>query len=300
MLPRVSVIMPAYNVAAFLTEAVASVTSQRNCRWELLIVDDGSGDDTRHLAESLVAEHPDKLSLLRHPGGARRGISASRNLGLRHATGELIAWLDADDVVTPESLARRVSLLEAHPEIGMVCGNTAYWYSWTGRPEDAARDHLDQHRVTAGTSFAPPHLLTAWVRRSVGMPCICSVMVRRSLLEHVGGSEERFEGLFEDQVLFAKIALAAQVLFVDECWARYRRHDTSTCAIARQTGQEDDITRAYERWLSTYVADSNVSDEPLRRALRMQRFNRHRRHATQRVRNILRSLRPHVAGRAQG
>ena len=182
MQPTISVIMPAYNAAPFLEEAVASVTSQCSCPWELLIVDDGSRDETPTIAGSFVAQHPDRVFLLSQPGHTRRGISAARNLGLRHARGHLIAWLDADDVMMPGSLARRASLLETRPEIGMVCGNTAYWHSWTGRREDARRDYLAQLGVSDGTSFPVPHLLTAWVRRTVGVPCVCSVMVPRHLL----------------------------------------------------------------------------------------------------------------------
>ena len=68
-------------------------------------------------------------------------MSASRNLGLREAQGEFVAFIDADDVYLPEKLERQSDLLDAHPDAAMVYGPTLHWHSWTGRAEDAALDY---------------------------------------------------------------------------------------------------------------------------------------------------------------
>src|ERR1700742_2903638 len=98
MNPSVSVIIIFLNPGArFLREAVDSVFAQTHGDWELLLCDDGSTDDASAYARELAKQHPGRVTYLEHPGHENRGMSAARNLGLRHASGEFVAWLDADD-----------------------------------------------------------------------------------------------------------------------------------------------------------------------------------------------------------
>ncbi len=73
-----------------------------------------------------------KFSICEHEGHVNKGLSATRNLGIRSSRGEYIATLDADDIWLPNKLREQVSIMESHPEIGMVYGNTKAWHSWTG------------------------------------------------------------------------------------------------------------------------------------------------------------------------
>ena len=107
--PRVSVIIIVYNGETYLAEAIDSVLAQTWPDYELLVVDDGSHDGSRELTQSYVDAHPERVRLLRHPGGVNRGMSATRNLGLTHAKGELVAFLDADDIWAPGKLAEQVA-----------------------------------------------------------------------------------------------------------------------------------------------------------------------------------------------
>lgn len=102
--------MPAWNAAATLAEAVASIRGQSRGDWELLIVDDGSTDATRALAEGFAAADP-RIRVLGWAGN--RGAAAARNAGIRAARGRVVAFLDADDLWRPEKLARQVGYMEA-------------------------------------------------------------------------------------------------------------------------------------------------------------------------------------------
>jgi glycosyltransferase involved in cell wall biosynthesis len=116
--PRVSVIIPCYNQARFLPEAVASVVAQSSADWEILIVDDGSPDDTAAVAERLIAAYPERrITLLRQPNS---GPGASRNTAIRRAQGLYILPLDADDTIAPTMLAETAAILDARPEVGFV------------------------------------------------------------------------------------------------------------------------------------------------------------------------------------
>ena len=110
--PMVSVITIFRNAPiGFFEEAIASVLAQTENRWELLLVDDGSTDESPDIARRAVAANPERMRLLTHPNRSHRGMSASRNLGIQAARGEFVAFLDADDVYLPEKLERQIKVL---------------------------------------------------------------------------------------------------------------------------------------------------------------------------------------------
>ncbi|WP_264214794.1 glycosyltransferase family 2 protein [Leisingera thetidis] len=118
--PLVSVVMPAYNAAAVLGRAVASVRAQTLADWELLIADDGSRDGTGALARAEAAREP-RIRVLALP--ENRGAAAARNLALAAARGRYIAFLDADDTWLPQKLARQVGWMQAE---GIAFSYTSY------------------------------------------------------------------------------------------------------------------------------------------------------------------------------
>jgi glycosyltransferase involved in cell wall biosynthesis len=104
-MPRVSIVVPFLNAEPFFQEAIDCVLQQEFQDWELLLVDDGSRDESAERARRLAREQPRRVRYLQHPGGANHGISASLNLGIRNAAGDLVALLDADDLWFPSKLA---------------------------------------------------------------------------------------------------------------------------------------------------------------------------------------------------
>lgn len=111
--PKVSVIVPAYNAEKTLEAAVRSVLAQTMTDWELLLLDDCSRDGTWALAQRLAGED-ERIRILRHD--ANRGVSYSRNLGVRTAEGEYVAFLDSDDLWAPDKLEKQLALAREHPE----------------------------------------------------------------------------------------------------------------------------------------------------------------------------------------
>jgi glycosyltransferase involved in cell wall biosynthesis len=266
---RVSIVTPFLNAAAFIEEAVDSVLTQRYPHWELLLVDDGSTDASTTIARTLAAAHPGRIRYLTHDGGAHKGASASRNLATTMARGEFIAFLDADDVYLPGKLEEQIPLLDAHPEAGMLYGGTEYWYSWTGRPEDRARDTVwRRFGVTPDTTLDPPRLLATFLRDGGTVPCMGSVLARRYAIERVGGWEDAFRHICTDQVFHAKMTLHHRVFVADGCWDRYRQHDGSACRTVERAGQLDAAFLRYLSWLEAYLDEQRVVDADLRAALR--------------------------------
>lgn len=252
--PLVSCVIIFYNAERFLEEAIQSVIAQSYRNWELLLVDDGSTDAGAAIARRYVAQLPGQVKLLQHPGGENRGMSTSRNVGIRAAAGSYIGFLDADDVWLPNKLARQVAILEAEPRAGMVYGRTWIWHSWTGRPEDVGRDHYLELGVPPDTLVMPPRLFALLLENKVQSPTTCNALFRRTLFDQVGLFEERFRGMYEDQALFAKVELHAPVFVAGEHWAKYRQHPQSCSTVAERTTRYEAARLPFLDWLLGYLA----------------------------------------------
>ncbi len=131
-LPLVSVIMLNYNYGAYLSSAIQSVLDQTYRNWELIVVDDGSRDNSIQILEKFQTEYPESIRVLQHPGGQNRGILKSLELALFRAQGAIIAFLEADDLWQPQNLAEKVLALAKHPEAGVVYSHYRPFGQWSG------------------------------------------------------------------------------------------------------------------------------------------------------------------------
>src|SRR5881227_504584 len=119
--PLVSVVAIFRDEIRFLAEAIESVFAQSNPHWELFLVDDASTDGSSALAARYAEARRERVHYL-EPARGLRGTSASRNLGVRHARGKYVAFLDGDDVWLPRKLEDQVAILEAHPQVALIYG----------------------------------------------------------------------------------------------------------------------------------------------------------------------------------
>ena len=205
---RISVIMPSYNSASFVEEAVTCVMNQSYPDVELIVVDDGSTDGSAAILRELTARYSPRLNLLHQ---RRMGPFPARNLGLQHARGGRIAFLDADDYWMPDCLKRLAAALDASQADIAYCG----WQNvGIGAP---------------GTEpYVPPDYLqmdtAAEFLRSCPWP-IHAALVRREALDAVRGfSERRFSAM--DYDLWLRLYAHTQKLVrVPEALAFYRWHD---------------------------------------------------------------------------
>jgi len=271
--PLVSVIMIFLDAERFIEEAIESVTSQTYQAWELVLVDDGSSDESSRIARRHADRSSGQIRYLEHEGHVNVGMSASRNAGIRVARGELIAFLDADDVYRPEKLERQVAILQRQPEAAMVYGATQHWYSWTGRSADLARDSLRRLGVAPDTLVHPPALIPLFLRLEAQTPGTCGILARRDAIERIGGFEDRFDGMFEDQVFLFKLCLSAPIFVEGGSWDRYRQHPDSFAARVRSGGEDykqgpTPLHEAFLEWLEEYLVGRGISDSEVEAAVR--------------------------------
>ena len=268
--PLASGIIIFLNAEEFLDQAIASVLEQTYTHWELLLVDDGSTDESRAIAQRYVRQYPEKIRYLEHEGHQNHGMSASRNLGVRHARGTYIGFLDADDIWLPSKLEQQVAILESHPQAAMVYGRTQIWYSWTGDPAHRELDHFYELGVEPGTLIAPPRLLILLLQNKVQTPTTCNALIRGALFENIGGFEESFHGMYEDQVFFAKVELASHVFVANECWARYRQHRGSHSVVAESIQSYYAGRKPFLIWFENYLLEHGIKQAQVWRALRRE------------------------------
>lgn len=272
--PLVSCVINFLNTEKFLAEAIESVLAQRYDQWELLLIDDGSTDGSTGIAQAYVREHPHRMRYLEHEGHQNKGTSASRNLGIDHAKGKYIAFLDADDVWLPHKLERQVEVLDARPEAGMVYGALYYWHSWTGDPADRQKDYIAEiWNFPSLTVLSWPEYLPLFVQEQILVPSPTCIMVRRDMVQQIGGFEAEFRDLFDDQVFVAKMSLAAPIVLLKEHLEKWRRHEGSCTYISENiTGEGQRMRGVYLKWLENYLAKTGINDSRLRLVLAKARL----------------------------
>lgn len=223
-MPLVSVVLIFLNEDRFIEEAVQSLRDQKLADWELILVDDGSTDRSTPIARQLAAGD-ERIHYVDHPGHQNRGMSASRNLGVVHATAPYVAFLDADDVWEPEKLAEQVEVLETMPDVAMVVGAIRHWYSWD--PAATEEDFILFPGGMADRRVDPPEAALKLFPLGKEPGAAVDLLVRRSVFEAVGGFEDRFRNLYEDQAFNIKVFLRYRIYISSRAWLRYRRHDAS-------------------------------------------------------------------------
>lgn len=267
--PLINVIIIFFNEQRFLGEAIESVFAQTYANWQLLLIDDGSTDRSTEIAQRYSAQYPEKVRYLQQEGNQNLGMSRSRNLGIRNAKGTYIAYLDGDDVWLPRMLEKQVSILESQPKAAMVCAPLQLWFSWTGNPEDMHRDSL--YGLGPGvvhpygdTLVDPPNLLKLFLRDERFIPS--SALVRRDVIERVGGYEDAFRDGFSDAVVYVKICLTSTVFVSNECLYKYRKHSESYTHKAWHAGEFPASRQVYLNWIGQYFLEQGVKDPGIWRA----------------------------------
>ncbi len=208
--PAVSVIIPAYNVAPFIAETLASLWAQTRRDFEAIVVNDGSTDET----EAALAPYRDRIVYIAQRNS---GVMAARNAGIAASRGRFIALLDGDDLWEPKFLEMLVGMLEADPGLGAAYPNAVFF----GSPNFAGRRHQDVFPVAEPVTFD----------RALRRECYIfgSLVFRRAILDDVGAFDESLAGQgAEDFDLWLRMLQRGhRFKFTTEPLAKYRwRHDS--------------------------------------------------------------------------
>ena len=261
--PLVSVCMPSYNYRRFLSAAVESVLEQSYETFELIIVDNGSSDGSYEAARQ-YAELDLRVRVLTHAGHENRGVNASLNLGLEEARGEYFGLLPADDVYLPESLERRVALLEARPDAGFVYGTAQVLDEGgrtTGRLGGQAPE--DMLRFDATNDLLQALLFHDFVPGA-------ALLARRDALLDVGGFDEAV--YFNDWYITIRLLARAPCAFLHGApLVGYRLHERhrSEENLAADRPRKLELFRALSRHAAS--AGDRLQEPRVRALIELQR-----------------------------
>ena len=202
-MPEVSVIIPTYNSDQFLEKALQSVFNQTFTDYEIIVVDDGSIDQTRQV----IANYRDKINYIYQENG---GPSKARNRGIRASSAPYIAFLDADDMWLPSKLEQQIAIFHQRPELGMVSTNA---FSFNDRGI-IRRSHKRQRLLVGNVAR------NIFLYDGVGTP---TVMVRKKVFDRVGYFDEELL-LAEDDNMWVRIAAQFEVEIIEEPLVKIRDH----------------------------------------------------------------------------
>ena len=226
----ISICMPSRNQGRFLGQTLDGVLAQTCRDFEIAFVDDGSDDDTLAIATTYQHQNPGRMKVYWHDEHAHRGISASTNLAIASTTGEFIVILDSDDVWYPDTLARRLAFMQAHPQLALSCSHY---------------DIIDEQGRTIRRGAAPDISgicqSIAGFTHSMVMGCVVgnpTVMVRRACIEKVGRFNE--ELLHGDWEIWTRLAAQFPIGFMPEATVMHRRH---TGNVTGSHSMKEELTR---------------------------------------------------------
>jgi len=228
----VDVIIPAFNAAKYLPAALESVFSQTFDDWQILLVDDGSTDNTAEVVAPFLDRFGSRIRFIKQNN---RGVSAARNTAIQASTAEFLALLDADDLWLPCRLSESLKALAERPQAGLAYGLITYI-----DPEGRLGETFEGNR-----RYVEGHIAPHIYMRKVEMPC-ATVTFRRRCINEVGIFDEAMRAT-EDRDLWLRIALRYEVAFIPEVLAYYRVSPNSASADPQQMlkGQLQFIRKHY-------------------------------------------------------
>ena len=242
--PKVSVVIPTYNRAHLIGETLESVLAQTFGDYEIVVIDDGSTDDTRSVVAKVAPQ-------ARYIYQENTGIPEVLNVCIREAHGEYIQHLGSDDVLIEDTLARSVALLDAHPDVAMVHG--AAWLIdgaserlSISRPDFATGDYIRSGREEIRDLLFSNHIVAP------------TAMVRRQVMLETGLFDARF-GLYEDWNLWTRIARKHDIAYCHEPLVNYRVHSGPSGSIFH-TASTHDIDLYRRMHLDEVLNDPSLRD----------------------------------------
>lgn len=288
-LPLVSVVIPSYNSAATLAATLDSVLAQRYPRIEIVVVDDGSKDDTL----AVLATYGARVRGIRQPNG---GLAKARNTGCRAAQGDFIALLDADDLCTPERIGAQVTLMQTHPEVLLCAGEfSAFnregdiapryaqrYYSRLGQaPQGAAslfpqRDEIDIGRwLPAAAAATRVPVYTGDIYPSLALGNFIhppTTMFRRTVFERAGGFDETIRNAC-DWEWFVRVSRLGPFGYVDHPLLRYRLSETSMSGPRHRLTMYQDVLDNLQRFAQADPTLERRMGAAYRRAIGQAQLN---------------------------
>ena len=215
-MPAISAVIPTYNRAHFIGEAIESVLAQSRAVDEIIVVDDGSTDHT----PEVLAGFGNRIRYIRQENA---GPSAARNRGIQAAGGDYIAFQDSDDLWLPDKIAVQIGFLAANPDVDIVFGLMANFRSLDDPLEAEIKNQAIRRQLEESNGRIADMFSLLLIENIVPTP---TVLLRRGCIDKVGAFDTRLK-IAEDFDLWLRAAAVCKFGFVDQILLRRRRHEAN-------------------------------------------------------------------------
>lgn len=243
---KVSVIMPCFNAEKYISESIESVLNQTYENFEIILVDDSSTDNTPNIIKKYVQKHGDKLKYISQPN---QGPSAARNNGVRNSTGDLIAFLDSDDIYVKDSLEKKIMKLKSDKELTLVYSDAFIIYE-----SELTNYHYKKIVEKFYEGYVFPQLMVN------NFICTSTVMLKKEVFNSIGYFNEKIKGV-EDYEFWLKISKKDfKIGLVDEPLTYYRIRKGSL--TDNNLKNVEDLISVFNKFLNTND-DTNNRDKQL-------------------------------------
>ena len=239
----VSIIIPAYNAATFLSEVIKSVLNQSYQNWELLVIDDGSTDSTAALADDF-SKKDSRIRLISKENG---GVSAARNLGAQLAKGELLAFLDSDDLWLPDKISAHVSYMNAHPKVGISFARVEL-IATEGTTTNKFTNNITDTLQPQDLFYSNPTVTTS------------NLVIRKSIFQDLNGFDESMQYNEDIDLLFRlSIQNNWKIESIDQVLVQYRLHSSGLSSTLMKMEEGWVILMNKARQKAPYLVDEHYS-----------------------------------------
>jgi glycosyltransferase involved in cell wall biosynthesis len=235
--PLVSIVIPVFNKGNFIRETLESALSQTYQRVELVLINDGSTDDSLRILSDYAVKYPHQIRLIDSPN---RGVSAATNLGIQAAKGDYIQFLDADDLLSPDKIERQLALLQGHgSEVMATC-------EWLNFSKDRSQSASVPYGVFREFASGLDLLLRFWNYQEMHQPGV--YLTHRSLIEKAGPWREDLQ-INQDGEFFARVLVrAGKVVYEPQGKVYYRKPGASNVSQQKGLRAMSDLLHSYQAY----------------------------------------------------
>ena len=249
MEPVLSIIIPCYNYAHYLRASVDSVLKQDYPHYEMILIDDGSSDETWSIMEAYAAQYS-HVHAFKHP--TNLGIFEANKTGWKEAKGKYLHFFSADDLYQGQCLTKIMQLFDQHPHLGLVCTDIEYFQEGKTIPPKKLLETCQQPRIFSNREMIPLFQATDfWIP---GLTCI----VKQEVLKKHGHLEPKLENI-SDWFCFHKISLLEGVGYIPEALISMRLHDQTYTSRVKKDKRRRRATYCYLlKYLSRHPEEKAV------------------------------------------
>ena len=226
-MPKISVITASYNYENYIKETIESVLAQTYTDWEMIVVDDGSTDNSVDVIKS-YCERDSRIKLYQHENGINKGLVETVKLGIEKANSEWLVFLESDDTITPDYMEVKLDALSNHPELVFIFNDINMFGDF--EVIDSYNKMLKSHRAVLERRTYPTNFLDVYQTKNI-VPTFSVVMLRKDIM--FGLDYNVVFKPYLDWYLWAQLAAKYQFYYVDKKLTNWRMSKTSYISVSR-------------------------------------------------------------------